>query len=592
MARAELYTREGADARFATRAALEGVSLTPGPAGPKGDTGPAGPAGPRGDTGSKGDPGPQGLQGAAGPRGPQGETGPRGPQGPAGQSAVESGRVLLSEPAVETQNGHAGYDVVLRTPLSAPPRVLVSTGKTGTPSSTQTVMLGEVTTTGFRLWVTGSVSTGWVDWAVVDAAAGAPQPGGGGGGVDLSGYVTLEALDRAIEPLATKAALEGVSLTPGPKGDPGPAGPQGVRGDPGPVGPAGPAGPKGDTGAKGDAGPTGPQGPVGLQGVKGDTGPAGPVGPAGPQGPAGTAVQPRVVVFGSSNASPPAGWVPRLAAKMGAGSRYHNYALGGGGFTSTPDNNFGTQVQNAISGIDTATRALVTHVFFVDMLNDIRAQNNVEGNAATIFGNARAGFPNARIILLPVVYNESSLNNVIQMALSCSTRTNEAARAGLQHGVEIMWGTWSWFHAGSVEAAETDEVGGGVHFTTAGYDRVIYYIMRYLNGSDIMRNYGWAPAYSTNSNNLDPNYNYVRVKRVDSTVYVDGSFKVRTELGTDWDLMVLPGFARPYENRQLLAFDSARALRSLYVSNTGTLYTNHGYSAGTTVFLNATYQLW
>lgn len=65
-----------------------------------------------------------------------------------------------------------------------------------------------------------------------------------------------EALDRA--------------MTPGPKGDTGPAGPEG------------PAGPKGDTG------PTGP---------KGDTGPAGPEGPAGPAGEGGAAVASRVQLF-------------------------------------------------------------------------------------------------------------------------------------------------------------------------------------------------------------------------------------------------------------------------------------------------------
>ena len=74
-----------------------------GPAGPqgekgeKGDTGPAGPQGVRGDEGpqgpqgEKGDPGPQGQQGEKGDpgeRGEQGETGPAGPQGPAGPNEI------------------------------------------------------------------------------------------------------------------------------------------------------------------------------------------------------------------------------------------------------------------------------------------------------------------------------------------------------------------------------------------------------------------------------------------------------------------------------------------------------------------------
>lgn len=45
----------------------------PGPAGPKGDTGPAGPQGPKGDPGAAG---PQGEMGPPGPQGPRGERGP------------------------------------------------------------------------------------------------------------------------------------------------------------------------------------------------------------------------------------------------------------------------------------------------------------------------------------------------------------------------------------------------------------------------------------------------------------------------------------------------------------------------------------
>lgn len=113
---------------------------------------------------------------------------------------------------------------------------------------------------------------------------------------------------------ATKAELQNISLTPGPKGD---TGPRGERGEPGPKGDTGangapgpqglqgiqgPIGPKGDTGPRGAdglQGPTGPIGPQGLQGERGrdgetgpkgergEQGPIGQTGPAGPQGPIG-----------------------------------------------------------------------------------------------------------------------------------------------------------------------------------------------------------------------------------------------------------------------------------------------------------------
>ena len=98
---------------------------------------------------------------------------------------------------------------------------------------------------------------------------------------------------------ATKEELQNISLTPGPKGDPGPQGNPGevgLQGPPGPKGETGERGPQGDTGPKGSDGLQGPIGPQGLQGERGqdgqrgergEQGPIGQTGPAGSQGPIG-----------------------------------------------------------------------------------------------------------------------------------------------------------------------------------------------------------------------------------------------------------------------------------------------------------------
>ena len=78
---------------YATKADLQRIQLTPGPAGPAGERGPIGPAGPagppgkdgaRGPEGAAGQPGPKGDSGVQGERGPKGEPGPQGLTGPAG----------------------------------------------------------------------------------------------------------------------------------------------------------------------------------------------------------------------------------------------------------------------------------------------------------------------------------------------------------------------------------------------------------------------------------------------------------------------------------------------------------------------------
>ena len=92
---------------------------------------------------------------------------------------------------------------------------------------------------------------------------------------------------------ATKAELQNISLTPGPKGDTGERGPKGDKGETGERGPQGPQGLQGPKGNNGERGPIGPQGLQGERGQdgqagqKGERGEQGPIGPTGPQGPIG-----------------------------------------------------------------------------------------------------------------------------------------------------------------------------------------------------------------------------------------------------------------------------------------------------------------
>lgn len=83
---------------------------------------------------------------------------------------------------------------------------------------------------------------------------------------------------------ATKAELQNISLTPGPKGDTGERGPKGDKGETGERGPQGPQGLQGLQGPKGNDGERGPIGPQGVQGERGQDGQPGPKGERGEQG--------------------------------------------------------------------------------------------------------------------------------------------------------------------------------------------------------------------------------------------------------------------------------------------------------------------
>lgn len=88
--------------QFATKEELQNVSLTPGPAGPKGDRGAPGPQG------NPGEIGPQGLQGLQGLPGPKGETGERGPQGDIGPRGADGPQGIQGERGQDGQPGPRG----------------------------------------------------------------------------------------------------------------------------------------------------------------------------------------------------------------------------------------------------------------------------------------------------------------------------------------------------------------------------------------------------------------------------------------------------------------------------------------------------
>ena len=109
---------------------------------------------------------------------------------------------------------------------------------------------------------TAKVSNKVVESAVTSVA-------GRVGDVNLSKYdVGLENINNTSDlnkPIstATQAAIDTISLTPGPIGETGPIGPSGIQG------PVGPSGSIGLTGPSGIQGPVGPSGSIGLTGPSG-----------------------------------------------------------------------------------------------------------------------------------------------------------------------------------------------------------------------------------------------------------------------------------------------------------------------------------
>ena len=161
---------------FATKEELRNISLTPGPKGDKGETGPRGEdglQGIQGERGQDGQPGPRGERGPAGLPGPVGPQGPIGLTGPKG----ENGRDGVGIPQRISINGNiislsdGGGSIIL--PANAPSNTNGQVSEyeihgTGMPNGKVSAPVGTtyvdtVVTNGALKWIkrTGTDNQGW-----------------------------------------------------------------------------------------------------------------------------------------------------------------------------------------------------------------------------------------------------------------------------------------------------------------------------------------------------------------------------------------------------------------------------------------------
>jgi hypothetical protein len=297
------------------------------------------------------------------------------------------------------------------------------------------------------------------------------------------------------------------------------------------------------------------------------------------------------VVFGSSNATIEASrWTEALCRDLHLNP--HIFAIGGGGFTSTPDNNFITQVKNAREQMSENERVHTKSVFLIDMLNDIRAQNSVSTQAGAFFSLVRQNFPSATIYVLPVTYNESSLNNYVQMARSCVSRTNEAIMAGLPYGAVVCEGSRSWLHFGSDQAKVWDQGPDNVHMTQAGYDHVKHMFINWINGGPSFLNPPSEDLHRLSTDAVNSNYNYLNCERINDTVSIQGTFRIASNsTGYDKKLMDLPGWARPYDGVSAVVIGNDRSYKYVYISKSGAMHSGDILIGDQTYQVNMTYRI-
>lgn len=299
---------------------------------------------------------------------------------------------------------------------------------------------------------------------------------------------------------------------------------------------------------------------------------------------------PHSLIIGSSNAES-RGWPNGVWEKwvQSKGEIPHNYGYSGGGFTSTPDNNFNSQIDRAITDSRGGRDKLTGQIYVIDMLNDVRGNADIRSSAETFVRKCAINFPNAKIYVIPVLYNEHSLNNNWEMAMNCSAVTNVIKEVFEPYGGLVCEGSRSWFHNGKQSQYFPEEA--GVHFNTAGYEFAQRQFDLWLEGGSGWIDYGW--------HNLKNGANYGKVKndnklqsyvaRKGDVVHIHGMFSTIQMSAFD-TLFSLPHWARPYRSMYIPSWNGTTAF-PLIVDNSGSLVVSNNLADNTTLAFNGTYPI-
>lgn len=244
---------------------------------------------------------------------------------------------------------------------------------------------------------------------------------------------------------------------------------------------------------------------------------------------------PIAVFIGSSNVA--AGtWPEKLCTRMGWTVK--NFCISGGGFTTTADRSFITQINAAIA--DTSyVKADVQYVFIADAGNDMRAESDVTSAAAAVFSTAKINFPNAKLIVLPALWGYATDNLITTRLQSVTNRMNEMREAALGYNIEFIEWSWLWHWDSAAWMLP-----GEVHYTTAGYDRIVYFVERYLRNESTDNPTKWIQVPGVAGAVNTPTQVYA--KRTGNDIQVTGQFGTTGSKPVDTSVMTLPIGLRPF----------------------------------------------
>lgn len=176
----------------------------------------------------------------------------------------------------------------------------------------------------------------------------------------------------------------------------------------------------------------------------------------------------------SSSANPDgtdaAKWPTQLRNIIGNDYRVKNYSVSGAGF-NVSGNMFTDQINNAYntSAIDNDNVAIV---IVAGGRNDIGTTPQMESYAGATFSNARAKFPKARIISVPMLWHNAGMD------MYGRQKAAGVAQAAAKNGVENVDWAWTW-NIGN----DSNFPSGDIHPNTSGAKVIASYMASAIRGT-------------------------------------------------------------------------------------------------------------
>lgn len=197
-----------------------------------------------------------------------------------------------------------------------------------------------------------------------------------------------------------------------------------------------------------------------------------------------------LVTFGDSygtNTDKTREWPTVLNARLGEDSVLHNYCITGAGYTA-PNTTFQTELNNAKA--DTSYNH--NEVGLVVIAGSRNTNDGYSGTlrtaAVSLYGGVKREFPNARIIVVPMMWDWTPVSNYWRYnSASCISAAREV-------GVEAVPWAWTW-NLGNNTYFPT----GDIHPNADGTNVIVSYMLDYINHNYTGRteSYSWRDSTNT-----------------------------------------------------------------------------------------------